>query len=214
MTTDSHPPWLLDYMFPSPSACISSGLGGLSSELVDPWSPRPFQTMGVAVISLPSNLGKRILRGAPVDCLDAKNVPLCIISLWWSGSVIPNRMMMIFLYTASLANRCQYLGANHRFKIAESPLGTGEGPPHLVWSRRAWASLVVYTVRDLPAMQETWVWSLGQQGPLKKGMATYSNIPVWRIPWTEDSGRLQYMGLQSVDWVTNKGKAFVLNREE
>ena len=82
LTTDSHPLWLLYYKFPSSSACISSGLGGLSSELVDPWSLCPFQTMGVAVINLPSNLGKRILRDAPVDRLGAKYVPLCLISLW------------------------------------------------------------------------------------------------------------------------------------
>ena len=46
-------------------------------------------------------------------------------------------------------------------------------------------------------MQETWVTSLDQEDPLDKGMATYSSILGWRIPWTEESGRLQSMGLQS-----------------
>ena len=46
------------------------------------------------------------------------------------------------------------------------------------------------TVKNLPAMQETWVLSLGQEGPLQKRMATYSTILAWRIPWTEEPGGL------------------------
>ena len=67
------------------------------------------------------------------------------------------------------------------------------------------ASLVAQMVKNLPAMQETWVWSLGQEDPLEKGMATYSNILAWRIPWTEKPGGLQSMGSQRMvhDWVTN-----------
>ena len=67
------------------------------------------------------------------------------------------------------------------------------------------SSLVAQTVKNLPAMQETWVWSLGQKDPLKKGMATYSSILAWRIPWTEEPGGLQSMGLQRVghDQATN-----------
>ena len=53
-------------------------------------------------------------------------------------------------------------------------------------------------VKNLPAMQETRVWSLGREDPLEKGMATYSRILAWRIPWTEESGRLQSIGLQRV----------------
>ena len=68
-----------------------------------------------------------------------------------------------------------------------------------------WASLVAQTMKNLPVMQETWVWSLGQADPLKKEMATHSNVLAWRIPWTEEPGRLQSMVLQRVrhDWVTN-----------
>ena len=51
-------------------------------------------------------------------------------------------------------------------------------------------------VKNLPAMQETWVLSLGWEDPLEKRMATHSNILAWRILWTEESGRLQSMGLQ------------------
>ena len=51
-------------------------------------------------------------------------------------------------------------------------------------------------VKYLPAMQETWVQSLGQEDPLEKGLATPSSIPAWRIPRTEEPGRLQSMGSQ------------------
>ena len=54
------------------------------------------------------------------------------------------------------------------------------------------------TVKNLPAMQETSVRSLGWEDSLEKGMATHSSIPAWRIPWTEEPGGLQSMGLQSV----------------
>ena len=57
------------------------------------------------------------------------------------------------------------------------------------------ASLVVQTVKRPPAMQETQVRSLGQEGLLEKEMAAHSNILAWRIPWTEEPG-----GLQSLGW--------------
>ena len=67
------------------------------------------------------------------------------------------------------------------------------------------ASWVAQTVKNLPAMQETWVWSLGQEDPLEKDMATHSSILVWRIPQTEEPGGLQSMGLQRVEhnWANN-----------
>ena len=54
-------------------------------------------------------------------------------------------------------------------------------------------------VKNLPAMQETWVQSLGQEDPLKKGMATHSSVLAWRIPWIEEPGRLQSMGHKELD---------------
>ena len=54
------------------------------------------------------------------------------------------------------------------------------------------------TVKNLPAMQETWVPSLGREGPLEKGMATHPSILAWRIPWTEEPGGLQSTGSQRV----------------
>ena len=61
-----------------------------------------------------------------------------------------------------------------------------------------WASLVVQSIKNLPTMQETQVQSLGWEDPLEKGMATHSSILAWRIPWTEEPGELQSMGLQRV----------------
>ena len=53
-------------------------------------------------------------------------------------------------------------------------------------------------VKNLHAMQETWVGSLGRKDPSEKGMATHSSILVWRIPWREEPGGLQSMGEQKV----------------
>ena len=50
---------------------------------------------------------------------------------------------------------------------------------------------------NLPAVQETWVRSLGQEDPLEEGMATHFSILAWRIPWTEESGWVQSRGSQS-----------------
>ena len=60
--------------------------------------------------------------------------------------------------------------------------------------------------KNLPAVQEPWVRSLGQEDPLEKGMATHSSILAWRIPQTEEPGGLQSMWSQRVghDWVTEQ----------
>ena len=57
-------------------------------------------------------------------------------------------------------------------------------------------------VKNLPALQETWVQPLGWDDPLEEDMATHSSILAWRIPWTEEPGGLQSMGSQRVrhDW--------------
>ena len=68
-----------------------------------------------------------------------------------------------------------------------------------------WSSLATQMVKNLPTIEKTQVWSLGQEDPLQKGMATHSSILAWRLPWTEGPDRLQSMGSQRVghDWVTN-----------
>ena len=78
---------------------------------------------------------------------------------------------------------------------------------------RIWASLVAQRVKYLPAMRETWVWSLGWEDPLEKGMAIHSSILPWRIPWTEEPCRIQFMGSQKVrhNWATKHNTAVWLS---
>ena len=66
--------------------------------------------------------------------------------------------------------------------IPGSGRSTGEGTGYPL--QYCWASLVVQLVKNLPAMQETWVRSLGWEDPLEKGKATHFSILAWRIPWT------------------------------
>ena len=67
------------------------------------------------------------------------------------------------------------------------------------------ASLLAQSIKNLPAVQETWVRSLGWEGPLETEMATHSSILAWKISWTQEPGGLQSMGSQRVghDWATN-----------
>ena len=73
------------------------------------------------------------------------------------------------------------------------------------WKLNTEISLVAQTVKRLSTMQETRVRSLGWEDPLKKEMAIHSSTIAWKIPWTEEPGRLQSMGLQRVghDWATS-----------
>ena len=61
-----------------------------------------------------------------------------------------------------------------------------------------WVSLIAQSINNLSAMQETRVQFLGREDPREKEMATHSGILAWRIPWTEEPGRLQSMGSQRV----------------
>ena len=67
------------------------------------------------------------------------------------------------------------------------------------------ASFIAQLLKNLPAMQETWVQFLGRKDPLKKEMATHSSTLAWKIPWPEEPGRLQFMWSQRVghNWVTS-----------
>ena len=62
-----------------------------------------------------------------------------------------------------------------------------------------WASLVAQLVKNLPAMWETWVCSLGWEDPLEKEMATHSSTLAWKILWMEEPSRLESMGLHRVE---------------
>ena len=61
-----------------------------------------------------------------------------------------------------------------------------------------WDFPVVQIVKILPAMQETWIRSLGQKDPLEKEMSTHSSIRAWRITWTEEPDGLESMGSQRI----------------
>ena len=74
-------------------------------------------------------------------------------------------------------------------------IGDGIGYP----LQYSWAFLVAQLVKNLPAMWDNWVWSLGWEDPMEKGEATHSSILAWRIPWTVESMWLQRVGH---DWVT------------
>jgi len=75
--------------------------------------------------------------------------------------------------------------------------GSGRSPGEQIGYplQYSWASLVAQMVKNLPTMLDAWILSLGWEDPLEKGRATHSSILAWRIPWTEEPGRLQSMGL-------------------
>ena len=78
--------------------------------------------------------------------------------------------------------------------IPVSGRSSGEGIGYSIWGLQySWASLVAQTIKSSPAMQETWVRSLGLEDPLEQWTATHSSILAWRIPWTEEPDRLQLM---------------------
>ena len=83
----------------------------------------------------------------------------------------------------------------HKLQIKFSYLLRPQGQPFIPYQE---ASPVAQRVKNLPAMQETWVRFLGWEDPLEKEMATHSSIVAWKIPWTEESGGLQSMGSQRI----------------
>ena len=84
---------------------------------------------------------------------------------------------------------------DQRPEIPTSPSAACLHPPGL---RSPDVPLVAQTVKNLPAMQETRIQSLGWEDPLEEGISTHSSILAWRIPWMEEPGRLQSMGPQRV----------------
>ena len=78
-----------------------------------------------------------------------------------------------------------------------------QGGKHL--SLGYYTSLVAQTVKCLPSVWETWVWSLGREDPVEKEMATHSSTLAWKIPWTEEPDRLQSIRSQRVGcgWATS-----------
>ena len=110
-------------------------------------------------------------------------------------------------FLGSSAGKESTCNAGDPSSIPGSGSSAGEGIGYPL--QHSWASLVTQVVKNPPAMQETWVWSLGWEDLLEEGMATHSSILAWRIPWTEEPGRLESMGLQTVrhDWATKHSTA-------
>ena len=104
---------------------------------------------------------------------------------WWASRLLPRPV-----YYKQCCD--EHWGARVSFRSGQCPFLKDQEiwPPLCVLP---WAQ----TVKNLPAIQETWIQSLGQEEPLEKGMATHSSILAWRIPWTEEPGRLQSMVFQS-----------------
>ena len=120
------------------------------------------------------------------------NLPYCLPRSPLSKAV-SWRSCGLFLACTHRPRWTTYLGSEASRKLPN-------GPPCVIvcrvpWEtlykiclRTVWASLVAQTVKNPPAMQETWVSCLGWEDPLEKGMATNSSILAWRIPWTEEPG--------------------------
>ena len=132
--------------------------------------------------------------------------PSCLKDTAWSAVISPSFRYLLHLFLMLIS---YIYGFPHSSVDKESTCNAGD-PGSIPGSRRSpgegigypfqcsWASLVVQLVKNVPSMQETRIRPLGWEDPLEKGMATHSSILAWRIPWTEEPGRLQSMGLQRV----------------
>ena len=129
------------------------------------------------------------------------SMPLCALLSWRPGTHTGEQL--------TAPGRVELKGKGERMPVlSESGLEFNRGIFHPEQGELAsliTTSLVAQTVKNWPAMRETQVWSQGLEDSLEKGMATHSSSLAWRIPWTEEPGRLQSMGLQRVghNWVTN-----------
>ena len=85
-------------------------------------------------------------------------------------------------------------GNSRRESVSLAFAASRGSPLSLIWGPISGCSVV----KNLPAMQEAWVWSLDQEDPLEKGMATHSSILAWRIPWTEKPGGLPWVAKSQI----------------
>ena len=83
--------------------------------------------------------------------------------------------------------------------VLVSGKGVERGNPLVLLVECKSATVVAQMVKNLPAVRETWVRSLGWEDPLEEGMATHFSILAWRIPWTEEPGGLQSLGRRESD---------------
>ena len=135
----------------------------------------------------------------------------CLTQAWFVVSALENRAILMII-------RRKGIGVIPNMCICESgwlEVFSGGNETHvpfgftqltIPWEIliQCFSSLVAQTSKNLPAMQETWVWSLGWEDPLEEGMATHSCILAWRIPMDRGAWRALSMGSQSLrhDWST------------
>ena len=155
---------------------------------------------------LASGLGMLASLWSFANCRENTRKRSCVFWSW--GIYLPWRQRPRCSVATQLAeiSMCPFAGGLQHNVILVLLLYTGiklflESHPS-----QAWASLVTQTVKNLPAMQETSVQSLGWEDPLEEGMTTHSSTLAWKISWTEEPGGLQSMGSQRVrhDWVTEE----------
>ena len=113
---------------------------------------------------------------------------------WWAGD---GNTPLPGTFPGSSAGKESASNAGHAGLISGSERSAGEGVGHPLQS--SWASLLAQTVKNLPAMWETWVQSLCWEDPLEKGKATPYRILAWRIPWTEEPGDYGPLGHKELD---------------
>ena len=119
------------------------------------------------------------------------------------GSQIPLSALMCFIWFGkwgfpdSSAGKESACNARDPGLISGSGRSSGERIDYRL--QYSWASLVAQMVKNLLAMWEIWVWSMCWEDLLEKGKATHSTILAWKIPWTEEPGGLQSMGLHGSD---------------
>ena len=109
-------------------------------------------------------------------------------SLWSRKELDTIEQLSLHFTSSSLTGKESTCNAGDPGSIPGSGRSFGEGIGYRL--QYFWTSLVAQMVKNLPAMRETWVQSLGQEDPLEKEMATHPSTLAWKIPWTEECGRL------------------------
>ena len=132
---------------------------------------------------------------APTSLLVFAKGPCVLIGCIFKAQAVYNALSLHFILAQNLK-----ISQMEKTGVLSDPGREIDLPDHQEYVRAfesVRASLVAQTVKRLSAMQEMWVRSLGWKDPLEKETAVHSNTLAWKIPWTEEPGRLQTMGLQS-----------------
>ena len=156
---------------------LCGSLSGTPQREVPRPTPPPLQASGVTLLPSPCTS-----HAPPYPLLPGQGAEpeLEAAEGWW-------RQRRVKARDPWLCPMCLATSSRTRVPCATSGDIVGSSPP-------PWASLVAQTVKNLLAIQETRVRSLGWEDPLEKGMATHSSVFAWRIPWTEEAGGLQSLG--------------------